>query len=226
VIEPAGSQSKVPAPAKTGAGRFKWLRLRNVLISGSLVSTGVLMVEAHGSGLEVAAARETPEVVPAYRDGPPLGFSGGFGEDHCQACHSDYKVNAGPGSLTISAPARYSPGQTYAVTITLKRPRMAMGGFMFTARFEGDSAQAGTLAFADPAKDRVKVVNDRGVQYAHHLRPGTQLTATDVVRWTLRWTAPADKRAILFHAAANAANGDDSQSGDWVYTARVRSRSR
>jgi len=174
----------------------------------------------------VAHAHVTPGASLAYRDGPPAGFSGGFGEDHCQACHSGDKVNAAPGRLTVSAPERYSPGKTYAVTITLKRPGMAIGGFQLTARFEEGGAQAGTLALGDGQQDRVKVLTDRGVQYAYHLRPGSQLTATDVVRWTLRWTAPAGRRAVLFHAAANAANGDDSQSGDFVYTSRVQSRGR
>jgi hypothetical protein len=179
-------------------------------------------------GLEVAIAqaRGTPEPRRAYRDGPPAGFSGGFGEDHCQACHFGDKVNDSPGSLRLSAPERYSPGKTYAVTITLTRPGMAIGGFQLTARFADDSAQAGALAPADGQQDRIKVLTDRGVQYAYHSRPGTDLTATDVVRWTLQWTAPAGRRAVLFHVAANAANGDDSQTGDFVYTSRARSRGR
>ena len=223
------AQSTSPAPAKAGAGRFKWHRsLRSILLSGIFVSTGALLVYAHGSGLEVAVAQAhaTPGASLVYRDGPPAGFSGGFGEDHCQACHSGDKVNATPGRLTVSAPERYSPGKTYAVTVTLKRPGMAVGGFQLTARFEQDSAQAGALAVAVGQQDRVKVLTDRGVQYAYHSRPGTQLTETDVARWTIRWTAPAGRRAVLFHAAANAANGDDSQSGDFVYTTRVRSRGR
>ena len=223
------AQSTSPAPAKAGAGRFKWRRpLSSILLPGCFLSTGALVVRGHGSGLEVVEARAhaTLGAGLVYRDGPPAGFSGGFGEDHCQACHSGDKVNAKPGSLRISAPERYSPGETYEVTITLTRPGMAIGGFQFTARFAEGGAQAGTLAIADGQQDRVKVLTDRGVQYAYHSRPGSQLTATDVVGWTFRWTAPTGRRAVLFHAAANAANGDDSQSGDFVYTSRVRSRGR
>ena len=226
---PAGSQSKLAAPAKAGAGRFKRGRsLRNFALASLFLTSIAWAVEARGNGLEVAATqpRGTPLVGVAYRDGPPLGFSGGFGEDHCQACHSSEKLNASPGTLTISAPERYSPGKVYTVTVTLKRPGMKIGGFVVTSRFEGDSSQAGTLAIADGQQGRVKVVIDRGVQYAYHSRPGTELTAPDVARWTLSWTAPAGKRAILFNAAANAANGDDTQFGDFIYTSRVRSRGR
>ena len=162
----------------------------------------------------------------AYRDGPPFGFSGGFGEDHCQACHNSEKLNATPGSVAISAPERYSPGKAYAVTVTLKRPGMKIGGFVLTARFENDSAQAGTLSQGDSQQGRIKIANDRGVQYAYHSRAGTELTGTDVVRWTLRWTAPEGNRVVLFNVASNAANGNDSQSGDFIYTSRARSRGR
>jgi hypothetical protein len=194
------------------------------------LSAGALVVRGHlgGGGLEVAVAQAhgTPGPGLLYRDGPPLGFSGGFGEDHCQACHSGEKLNASPGKLTIAAPQRYSPGKSYTLTVTLTRPGMALGGFQLTARFEKDSGQAGTLSLADGQSDRVKVVTDRGVQYAYHRLPGTQPTRTNVARWTIRWTAPAGSRTVLFHAAANAANGDDSQFGDFVYTSRVRSRGR
>lgn len=224
----AGAGSKSPAPAKAGAGHFKWLKsFRSVLLLIVFLTTSALSVRFPANGLEVKVAQARASMSGVvYRDGPPLGFSGGFGEDHCQACHSGEKVNAGPGSLTVSVPERYSPGETYQVIVSLKRPGMKLGGFQLTARFEEDSAQAGTLSFANAQQDRVKVGHDRGVQYAYHLRPGTQLTARDVVRWTLRWTAPAGRRTVLFHAAANAANADDSQFEDFVYTSRAHSRGR
>jgi hypothetical protein len=103
------------------------------------------------------------------------------------------------------------------------RPGVRIGGFQLTARFEKGGAQAGALAPAEGDGERVKVSTDRGVQYAYHLRAGTRLTATNTVRWTLRWTAPSGSGSVLFHAAANAANEDDSQFGDFVYTALVRS---
>lgn len=217
------AQSTSPAPAKAGAGRFKWRRsLSRLLLPGMLLTGAALAMR--GLDVGVAQAHGTPGPGLAYRDGPPAGFSGGFGEDHCQACHFGDKVNANPGRLRISAPERYSPGRTYTVTISLTRPGMAIGGFQLTARFADDSTQAGTLAPADGQQNRIKVLTDRGVQYAYHSRPGTDLTAADAVRWTLQWTAPAGRRVVLFHVAANAANGDDSQSGDFVYTSRVRSR--
>jgi hypothetical protein len=58
------------------------------------------------------------------------------------------------------------------------------------------------------------------IQYAQHLRTGTALVAADTARWTVLWTAPqGGAGAVRFNAAANAANEDDSQFGDYIYTA-------
>jgi hypothetical protein len=222
----AGSQSKSPAPAKAGAGLFNWLRsLRNVLFL-AMLTAGSFLVRSIADASAIAMAHARSTTVAAYRDGPPFGFSGGFGEDNCQVCHSGEKLNVSPGSLTIAAPDQYSPGATYTVTVTLKRPGMKIGGFQLTARFEDDSTQAGSLAIADSEQGRIKVVVDRDVLYAYHSRKGAELAGTEENRWTLRWTAPAGKRLVQFNAAANAANGDGSNSDDFIYTARVQVRGR
>lgn len=216
-------QSKAPASATAGAGRFMWRRrIHAIALLGLSLATSMSVAQLHGSGVVgVAQAREAPAV--AYRDGPPPGFSGGFKEDTCVACHFDFEVNVNPGRVTISAPERYTPGETYTLTITLTRPGMKVGGFQLTARFEEGGAQAGTLTVAKGDERRIKVTTDRDVQYAMHQRPGTSLTAPNVARWTLRWTAPAGGGSVLFHVAANAANEDDSQFGDFVYAASARS---
>lgn len=223
-----GAQSTLPAPAKAGAGCFRWRALlRGLFLAGGLLSSA-LMIHSLTSGLRVsvAQAREPASESLAYLDGPPAGFSGGFGEDHCQACHQGQKLNISPGSVRISAPDRYSPGQTYTVTVTVTRPGMGAGGFLLTSRFDDDSSQAGTLAPVDGQQDRVRVITDRGIQYARHLRPGTRLTEKEIARWTLRWTAPAQKRPVQFNVAANAANGDETNSGDFIYTSHARTRAR
>jgi hypothetical protein len=40
-------------------------------------------------------------------------------------------------------------------------------------------------------------------------------------KWTFEWTAPDDGAAI-FHLTGNAANGDDSPLGDFIYAASKR----
>ena len=104
---------------------------------------------------------------------------------------------------------------------------MQRGGFQLAARFtEGAAAgrQAGVLRAPD---ERVKVTEGTlgGVQYVSQTRPGIQLTAAGRIEWAVEWTAPPSAAGpVVFHAAGNAANGDESQFGDFVYTATNVSR--
>jgi hypothetical protein len=40
--------------------------------------------------------------------------------------------------------------------------------------------------------------------------------------WTVEWEAPPAGGAVIFHAAANAANDDSSPLGDFIYTVEAR----
>jgi hypothetical protein len=153
-----------------------------------------------------------------YAEGPPPAHTGGFGEPTCQACHFEGDLNDPAGMLSLDGiPATYSPGHTYTVTVTLHRPGLERGGFQLSTRF-ADGTQAGTLR-ADT--EHLKVTNGPGdVQYVHHLLAGTAPVHPDTARWTLTWQAPAEPGGpVVVHAAANASNGDDSEFGDYIYTA-------
>ena len=163
----------------------------------------------------------------SFPDTPPLAHTGGFGEPTCRACHFDGDLNAEGGGITLAGiPAAYRPGERYRITITLRRGEMKRGGFQLAARFaEGRMAgrQAGSLRATD---ERAKVTaTPSGVQYASQTRPGIQVSEGGRIEWAVEWTAPTDATApVVFHAAANAANGDESQFGDFIYTATQLSR--
>ena len=170
------------------------------LAAAALLATGVRLVASHG-----------------YPDGAPPGFSGAFKEDSCQACHFSQDLNAPPGSVSIAGiPARYEAGRQYTLTITLNRADMKRAGFQLTARFSDGGAQAGTLAPADT--QRVTVNSDGKVQYAGQLKAGSMVTEPGVARWSIEWTAPPSGGAVVFNVAANAADGNGSADGDYVYT--------
>jgi hypothetical protein len=200
------STERAPAPAKAGAGRF-FSRAGWVLGVGC----GALLVGAT-PGAEASRSE--------YRDGPPPGFSGGFGESTCQGCHGERELNEPGGKVVLEGvPEHYVAGQAYALTVTLTRTGIAVGGFELTARFEQGGAQAGTLSVPPDAAGRVAVAKDRDVEYAHQRQTGSELVAPDTARWTVSWTAPAQGGTVQFNVAANAANLDDSTSGDFIYTA-------
>jgi len=117
-------------------------------------------------------------------------------------------------------PASYAPGETYPLTIALSRPGLELAGFQLTARFE-DGTQAGVLAPPSGGESRVAISpdSDTRVLYAHQRGAAAEPAAPGAARWTVSWTAPeAVAPAVLFHVAANAADGDGSASGDYVYT--------
>lgn len=207
-------------------------RLGFAALAGLLVWAGIAFEATSAIAGPTPAAR-----VPLdrfYRDGPPPGFAGGFGESTCHACHFEADLNIPPGSVTVSGvPEQFMPGETYPLTITLTRPGMVLGGFQVTARFEDGGAQAGTLAPGGGEAERVAVTGSGDVLYAYQRADGALPVAPDTARWVVLWTAPAESpgngadadaggRAVLFHVAANAANGDDTVDGDYVYTAELR----
>jgi hypothetical protein len=171
---------------------------------GSADSTG-----GHG-----AAAR--------YAEGAPPGFSGGFGEQTCHACHFHADLNADPGGVTLSGvPERFVSGERYTLTVTLTRPGLAMGGFQLTARVRDGGTQAGTLAPAAGEEERLGIDVQGAIQYANQRRKGAAPVAPDTSRWALDWTAPETSGPVVFHVAANAADGDDRVDGDYIHTAVV-----
>lgn len=157
---------------------------------------------------------------PAYADGAPPGFSGGFGELSCHACHFQAEPNAPPGRVSIDGvPQIFAPGQQYSLTVTLARPGMRAGGFQLTARFADGGRQAGTLTAKGDGRVRVEKSGD--ILYANQKAKGTALVGPDRAEWTLSWTAPEAGGPVQFHVSANAADADGSASGDYVYTATV-----
>lgn len=160
----------------------------------------------------------------AYLDGPPSGRTGGFGEPTCRECHFDGPEHDPSTSVRLEGvPDRWTEGAAYDLRIVLVGPHLAAGGFQLAARYAGGSnrgRQAGELAARG---DRVAVVDSAGIAYAQHTSAGTRPSAPDTIGWVLQWTAPSGTGgAVVFHVAANAANGDDSELGDVIVTERVR----
>lgn len=147
--------------------------------------------------------------------------TGGFGEMTCQQCHSENPLNAPSGRITLSGvPASYTPGERYLITVAVARPQLVRAGFQMSARFSaGDTAgrNAGALL---PADGMTEAIPDDGgrVTYIQHTSIGADVPAPGSGRWTFAWIAPSTGGAVVFHAAANAANGDGLSRGDFIYT--------
>lgn len=90
-----------------------------------------------------------------------------------------------------------------------------------TARFLEGSRQSEQAGSFEPIDERVKVTRavPDDIQYAHHSSAGSRVESSEGVAWQLVWTAPPDPSSgtVIFHVAANAGNGDDSEFGDRIY---------
>jgi len=153
------------------------------------------------------------------REKPPEAHTGGFGEPTCEHCHSGEPLNAPGGVLRIDGlPQSYEANHTYPLTVLLIAHELNVGGFEIAARFS-DANQAGHFEVIAPGT--IVTTSKAGIEYVSHTLEGVA-ALRDTVRWSFVWHSPADaRRAVSFHAAANASNDDASPLGDHIYTSTV-----
>ncbi len=149
-------------------------------------------------------------------------FTGGFGEETCRSCHFDYDLNPDGGSLSVAGiPKTIDTGQSLTITITVNRKELGKAGFQLSARYP-DGRQAGHFDIKN--NDRImetKSISD-SLQLVQHAGTGTDPTGPEKTHWQITWKAPdtiAD--TIIFNIAANAANGDQSEFGDYIYAEEI-----
>ena len=169
-----------------------------------------------------------PVAASAFKEGPYPNVTGGFCEQSCHLCHLDNPANAPGGSVTLDGvPAAFAPGQTYPITVTVKRDGLRRGGFEIAARFTSGAKrgrQAGTWTPRDGRVQLIAGAIDKALIFVQHNLAGSRVPETGANIWTIDWTAPAVASApVQFNVAANASNNDDSPLGDYIYLKSARS---
>jgi glucose/arabinose dehydrogenase len=178
----------------------------------------VLLLFAAGTAALLLTDNAANPRARAFSTGPPAGYTHAPGELDCADCHTTPAQSAG--TLTLNAPQKYTPGQTYDITVTHSSADQTRvrWGFELTALDAADQ-KAGALA---PADDLTQAVNGQGPfpsrQYIEHTSKGTFSGQQNGASWTFKWTAPdEDVGAVTFYVAGNQANGDGNSSGDNIY---------
>ncbi|TAH35571.1 MAG: hypothetical protein EYC70_13010 [Planctomycetota bacterium] len=176
-------------------------------------------------GLALAAALLAAPTAFAARplaSGPPDGMAADAPYFfNCTACHDQYALNSGDGSLQIEGvPLRYTPGAAYSLTVRLQDAGQQRWGFELAAVAD-KSHNPGTFTITDPLHTQLS--NSGFGDYVKHTEAGTYAgTAGGPVSWSFEWTAPpAGAGTVRFYAAGNAADGNTSFFGDYVYSAAV-----
>ena len=131
-------------------------------------------------------------------------------------CHNDFPANFGSGDVTISGlpSGGWTPGQSYPLMVSVSGTTAIRYGFQMTAVDSG-GAQAGSFTPGFGMAVPVAIINGESVQHVQHLFPNE----TDGV-FAFTWTAPSSGSTgdVRFNVAANAANGNNSVTGDFIYS--------
>jgi len=115
-------------------------------------------------------------------------------------------------------PAVYQPGQEYTVAVVVQQANRQRYGFQLTA-IDQNGNRAGTLSEIGSDTQVNSVTGFGGRQYIEHTQLGTFPNGANSRTWQFRWTAPStDIGTVRFWFAGNAANGDGTNQGDYIYT--------
>jgi uncharacterized protein (TIGR03437 family) len=177
-----------------------------------------------------AASFALPALANVDGANPRLTAAPGEVATSCTSCHGGTALNGGSGSIRIILPgeASYTPGVAQRIQVQVADASQRRWGFQLTARVASSPSdtQAGDLATVDSnaqiicANGRAKPCSTSSpLQFATHTLTGTRLGTTGGATFEVDWTPPAtDVGNITFYAAGNAANGNNSDSGDRIYT--------
>ncbi|CAN5423564.1 hypothetical protein BH09BAC5_BH09BAC5_18240 [soil metagenome] len=152
------------------------------------------------------------------------GKTGSPGESTCNiSCHTGSVINDGTGSITISSANnptwQYMPGDTYNIDVTVSRASNSLFGVDVECLTAVSPQQnAGTLIITNTTQTVIKTntvssVSRRNV--VHKLNGGT---GSGSHTFSFKWVSPTTNVGnVTFYATGNAANNNNSQSGDHIY---------
>ncbi len=156
-----------------------------------------------------------PFLALTYSTGAPAGFSGP--EQNCSACHNDFPVNSGTGSLTITAPPTFTPGVPLNITVTIVNTTPPDSQSINRQGFELSTRDAAntSMLIGTYIVDGTTVQNAQGSpEFVTHTEASNVATT-----WSFQWMPPdSPPPQIILFAAGNAANGSGEPTGDHIYT--------
>lgn len=155
-------------------------------------------------------------IVLAYSSGPSNGVTGRPGEGTCLACHSGSSGSPDSSNLLGFGPAGYQPDSLYNLTLTVSHAGQRRWGFQLTV-IDATGSPVGQLIATDPVNTQYDTSQVGGYQYMKQTSAGTFPGQVGQASWAIGWRAPnAAAGAVTFYWCANAANNDNSASGDTI----------
>lgn len=179
-------------------------------------------------GALVAVVGGSPTPAEGRSTGANPGFAGHLlrsdgSPQTCAVCHNSFDLNAGTGGVSVEVAQTAVPGETVPITITVdnQTPPFSTGssrqGFEITVRDPDSGAFQGRLLLADPANTAFTGSGTSlDTTYVTQTLGGTSQT-TWVVDWVPREPEAGESGVVRVYVAANAADGNGTTSGDYIY---------
>ena len=137
----------------------------------------------------------------ARSSGSPAGFTNAPDENNCAACHSDFSLDSGPGSLRVfGVPANYTPGQMVPINVQIRQGSALIVGFQLTSIWDsGPNAgtRAGTYTVTDAIQTQMIENQDHTRDYMEQTLAGTTPTGAQEKTWAFMWRAPATREGRI-----------------------------
>src|SRR3990167_4172639 len=154
----------------------------------------------------------------ALSSGPPDNHTGSPLENYetCNhfgtGCHNSYEPNTGTATFTISAPNRYTLGDTLNITVLFNNSTTAKHGFELSA-LDADNNYVGTFNTVDS-----KTQTNSNGNFIKHTSEGSNQSGN--ASWNITWTAPTSEvqYPVTFYGSGNEANGDGTPLNVYIYT--------
>jgi hypothetical protein len=160
-------------------------------------------------------------IVWANGGGPSDALTAAPGETTCADCHGN--LDSGSGSITITGPASYAPGDTLDLVVSVQQNGRRKWGFEMTA-LDDSNGPIGNLIIAEPVRTQLSIDGATGREYVKHTAAGTDPgVAHQSPGWTVRWASPATPHGpVTFYAVGCASNNNNATNGDYIYTTAIQ----
>lgn len=150
------------------------------------------------------------------------GHTGATGT-YCTSCHSDYSLNSGGGSVTVSGlpSGFYQAGVAYPFTVTVNFPSATIKKWGFAIKAVNPTGGAAVGTFSTTNTTYTRISNNEATSKT---APSTAAGANSYTFTGLTWTAPttgSTTPTVKFYYVGNAADGDGSEAGDYIYAGNV-----
>ena len=158
-------------------------------------------------------------IVLSFSNNAPVTRTNAPSELNCASggCHNG-NLNTGSGTVSFvfgSNQTEYLPGTTYTITFSASDPLGQRYGFSMTALDNSNTTSVGNFIVTNTTSTGLQNGTAAGNsrQYIGHRNANSGNT------WSFDWTAPTQGTGpVTFYTVVNAANGNNSSSGDRVYT--------